>query len=74
MTPGQRRRLDRRYARNEGTKECSRFKREHPELPDLSQLPHPRIQSPDLSAKDYVDWLCYEGYGNKAIRYLETLL
>ena len=72
MTPGERRRLDRRYARNEGTKACSRFKREHPELPDLKQLPHPKRSIG--SAHDYVEWLCFEGYGNKAIRYLESLL
>ena len=71
MTPGQRRRLDRRYARNEGRKDVNRYLRSQPESPDLMTLPHPKRSTG--TAHDYVEWLIENGYGHKALAYLQSL-
>ena len=71
MTPGQRHRLDRRYARNEAGKAVREFKREN-EVPNLRELPHPKGRLG--TAHDYVEWLVDNGYRGHALRYLKSLL
>ena len=71
MTPGQRRRLDRRYARNEGTKAVNEYLRSRPEPLDLRSISHPKRSTG--TARDYVDWLVDNGYANKALTYLKSL-
>ena len=75
MTPGQRRRSDRRYSRKEATKAVAAERREMreqgKELPDLRSLPHPKI--PALTAWHYVEWLKDHGYSNKAIAFIHSL-
>ena len=70
MTPGERRRRFRKHAREDG---WEHFK----ELPitrqQLEALPHPRIQSPDLSAWDYVSWCIDNGHTAPAFNYLRSL-
>ena len=69
MTPGERRRRDRKYAREEGYK---RLSREYPGIrATLEALPHPKRSIG--TAYDYVDWCIYEGYTRAAFTYIESL-
>lgn len=70
MTPGERRRRDRKYAREEGWKS---LRDDHPNLDReaLRSLPHPKRSIG--SAWDYVSWLIDQGYYYKAHTYLEGL-
>ena len=71
MTPGERRRRDNRYHRKEAWSEIKEYRRNLDSIPDLHELPHPKIAG--LTAYHYVSWLADHGYASKAITYLKSL-
>jgi len=71
MTPGEKRRADRRYHRNEAGKAVREFRRNH-ELPALREMPHPKGRVG--TAQHYLDWLIDNGYQRHALSYLESLV
>ena len=70
MKPGERRRRFRKHRREDG---WEHFKELSITRQQLEALPHPRIQSPDLSAWDYVSWCIDQGHAASAFRYIESL-
>ena len=72
MTPGKRRRLDRRYSRNEGWKEVKAAAREgRVDFEALRNTPHPKRSTG--TAYDYVSWLIENGHNGHAYRYLNLV-
>jgi hypothetical protein len=71
MTPGERRRRDRKWAREEWCLPC-RAEYKHITDEQLKALPHPKMSSP-YTAYNYVDWLIQNGHHSPLRKYLESL-
>jgi hypothetical protein len=69
MTPGERRRRDRKYNREEYAQPVYLEAKQHAE--HFKQQPHPKISG--LTAWDYIEWCYWNGHSNPIKQQLESL-